>query len=109
MVTFEEFLVRFNEEIEETFESSELSDNARAVVISTMKRYFRGKKYDPIELMAVFEGVCVATMTKDEPKRKSVLNRIKKEANHYVTEEPDFTRFPDITFEEAEEMRAMGR
>ena len=83
MVTFEEFLVNFNEEVEETFENTSLSDNARAVVVSTMKKYFAGKKYDPIELMAVLEGVCIATMTHDEVERKSLLGRIRREANHY--------------------------
>ena len=108
MVTFEEFLVNFNEEVEETFESAFLSDNARAVVISTMKRYFAGKKYDPIELMSVLEGVCVAAMTHDEIERKSILDRIQREANHYVTAEPEYAWDLNSPYVE-EDRRTRGR
>ncbi len=108
MITFNEFLTQYSEEIEEVYESVEMSRNAKKAVIFTMKKYLGNKKYDPLELMELFESVCYSSMSMGRVNRVGIQDRVHNEASTYLTED-DYSREPDITFEEVHERRSRGR
>ena len=109
LLTFNEFLIQFNEEIEETYESAGMTKNAKIAVISTMRRHLGNRVFDPLELMELFETVCIASMKNGQVDRKGVIDRFKQTKGAFLTEQPTFRDKPDISFEEVEERRAMGR
>ena len=109
MLTFNEFLEQFKEEVEEVFVSTEMSDNAKKAVVEVMGDYLRGRRFDPTELLALFERVCIMSMNKSEQNEKELSERIIDEAPKYLTEQPDYSKEPDITFEEISERRTIGR
>ena len=109
MVTFKQFLSDFSEEVEETFESVSMTENAKIAVVSVMSNYLGERRFDPIELMELFEMVCVSAMNKSQINREVLEQRVNQAAKAVLTEEPQYSDFPEISFEEAEERRAFGR
>jgi hypothetical protein len=106
MLTFNEFLIQFSEEVNEIYQGAEMSRNAKIAVISVMREYLGNRRFDPVELLGLFESVCYTAMHKVD--RDTLLARVGREANFYLTD-PDYSREPDITFEEVAERRSMGR
>ena len=109
MVTFDQFLTEFNEEVEETFEEAMMTENAKIAVVSTMRKYLGNMRFDPLELMELFETVCYSAMHKGQVNRKAIEARFKQEANKFLTTEAKYASEPEITFEEVEERRSFGR
>lgn len=108
MITFNEFLMQFSDEVEEIYQGAEMSENAKIAVISVMRDYLGSRRFDPVELLGLFESVCYSAMHKDVIDEEALATRVRNEARNYLTD-PDYSREPDITFEEVEERRSMGR
>jgi len=107
MVTFDEFLANYAENINEIYESVDMSKNAKIAVVSTMRRYLGNKRFDPISLLNLFESVCYASMNKGSVDRANIRSRVTSEGPSYLSGEEDFYT-PDTDFVEIEE-RARGR
>ena len=109
MVTFDEFLTDFNEEVEETFEEAAMTDNAKIAVVTTMRKYLGNMRFDPLELMGLFETVCYSAMRNGQVNRRDITARFKQEANKFLTTDSQYASEPEITFDEVEERRSFGR
>ncbi len=106
MVTFNEFLIQFNEEVEETFEQVEMDDNAKIAVVTVMKDYLGKRKYDPLELMQLFERACYHAMGKEMENYNELQESVRRQAPTYLTELSEYTNFPERVFEEYEKPRS---
>ncbi len=106
MVTFEEFLTQFNEEVEETFEQIEMSDNAKTAVIIVMKDYLKNRKFNPLELMELFENACYHAMGRDKVSISELRASLNSQAPKIITEHPDYSDFPEMMFDEGGKMRS---
>jgi len=106
MITFGDFLVQFNEEVEETYEQVSMSKNAKEAVETVMKKYLGNRKFDPIELMELFENACYHAMGKERVDIPELHSAVSNQAKNILHEEPRYTDFPEITFDEAERMRS---
>ena len=109
MLTFNEFLIQFSEEINEVYQGTEMSKNAKIAVVSVMRQYLGNRRFDPMELLELFESVCYSVMSKDSVIREQLVGRVRNEARTYLTWQPTYDDYPEISFEEVEERRAMGR
>lgn len=108
MITFNEFLVQFSDEVREIYLGAEMSTNAKIAVISVMRDYLGSRRFDPAELLGLFESVCYSAMHKEVIDKEALATRVRNEVRNYLTD-PDYFREPDITFDEVEERRSMGK
>lgn len=109
MLTFNEFLIQFSEEVGETYAMAEMSRNAKIAVVSVMRQYLGNRRFDPTELLSLFQTVCMSAMHKGSVAREAIAERFNNEVNTYLTEEPRYASNPEISLEEVEERRSMGR
>ncbi len=107
MVTFAEFLSLFYEEIEELYESIDMSKNAKKSVVFIMRKYLGNKRYDPVSIMSLFESACISSMSMGSVNRDSIKSRINMEGPKYLIDD-DYFYTPDTNFVDIEE-RARGR
>lgn len=108
MLTFEEFLVQFKNEVAEIYALSDMSKNARVAVLSTMKKYLGSARYDSLEMLELFETVCYSAMQKGQVNRKYIEKKVVSDMPTYLTN-PDYSDFPEITFDEAQERGSILR
>ena len=73
-----------------------------------MRKHLGRTRFDPMELMQLFETMCVSAMNKGEVDRPKIADRFKQELPVFLTDEYE-TNFSDIVFEEPEERRSRGR
>ena len=107
MVTFAEFLTLYYEEIEELYESVNMSKNAKKSVVFILRKYLGNKRYDPVSLMSLFESACVSSMNMGSVDRDNIKSRIDIEGPNYLIDD-DYFYTPDTNFVDIEE-RARGR
>ena len=108
MLTFNEFLVQFSEEVQEVYSLTMMSENAKIAVVQVMRQYLGNRRFDPAELLGLFESVCYSAMNRTKIDPEELEDRVQHEAAAYLDEQ-DYSMEPDITFEEVEERRSMGR
>ena len=100
MVTFDEFLIAYDDVVEEAYEDLGLTETAKEAVVTIMKKYLGNRRFDPLDLINLFQTVCYSAMHRGQLSRKRIEDKVSNEMENYFTEaglEGDFTAdsFPD--------------
>ena len=91
MITFDEFLEEYNDQVQEAYESNGMDEGAIDVVVSTMKRYLGNRRYDPMSLLNVFQSVCYSAMAKSHHNSREIKKRFAQEAENYLEDTNDYS------------------
>ena len=109
MVTFEEFLVEYHDKVAEAYESLGLTKNARKAIVSTMRKYLGDRRFDPMDLLNLFQTVCYSAMHRGQLSRKVIENKIVSEMDDFLSNPGLSGGFDADSFPERDENWSVGR
>ena len=108
MITFDEFLTQYSNDIAEIYAGAEMSRNAKRAVVSVMRQYMGERKFDPISIRNLFESVCYSAMEKGSVARGAIGRRVVAQGPNELVGTDDFLP-PETNLVEAQERGARGK
>ncbi len=102
MITFDEFLVQYNDVVAEAYEELGLSNTAKEAIVTIMRKYLGNRRFDPVDLINLFQTVCYSAMHRGQLSRKAIEEKVNREMDKYLADEGYDNEYTEESFRNVE-------
>ena len=98
MITFDEFLVQYSDVVAEAYEELGLTNTAKKAIVTIMRNYLGNRRFDPVDLINLFQTVCYSAMHRGQLSRKTIEEKVSGEMDKYLADEGYDNEYTEESF-----------